>query len=417
MGKTLTEKILSEHAGRDVKAGDFAIVKVDLAFVQDGTGPLAIRQLQEMGLEKIANPQKTIVFLDHAAPSPRAELSNDHIFLRAFAKKHNAILSDIHEGVCHQIVAEKYACPGHVIIGADSHTCTAGALCAFATGMGSTDVAAAIGLGKTWLKVPQTFKVLITGKLPQGVYSKDIILYLIGKITADGATYKALEFCGDTIENMPMSERLTLSNMAIEAGAKAGLIASDDVTKKFLQENNRGDCFREIRPDKDAEYERIIEIDASKLYPMLAMPHTVDSVKSIDYPKDQKVDQVFIGSCTNARIDDLRIVAKIWEGRKKSPHTRVIITPASKAVYEKALEEGLIKKFLDFGACVTGPGCGVCVGVQGGILGDNEVCISTSNRNFLARMGNPKSFVYLASPASAAAAAVAGRITDPRKYF
>jgi len=417
MGKTISEKIISEHAGHDVKAGDFAVVKVDLCFVQDGTGPLAVRQLHEMGISKIANPGKTIVFLDHAAPSPRTELSNDHIFLRTFAKKSGAILSDINEGVCHQIVAERFACPGFIIVGADSHTCTAGALGTFSTGMGSTDVAAAIGLGKTWLKVPQTYKIVVNGEMPKGVYSKDLILELIGKITADGATYKALEFCGDTIKNMPMSERLTLTNMAVEAGAKTGIIASDSITKEYLDKSGRGSCFKEINSDSDAHFEKTIEIDAAKLYPMVAMPHTVDNVKSIDYPKEVKVDQVFIGSCTNARIEDLRVVAKVWEGKKKNPQTRVIITPASKTVYAQAVKEGLIEKFIEFGASVTAPGCGVCVGVQGGVLGDNEVCVSTSNRNFLARMGNPKSSVYLVSPASAAAASIAGRIVDPREYL
>ncbi|HEX7401791.1 MAG TPA: aconitase family protein, partial [candidate division Zixibacteria bacterium] len=252
MGKTLAEKIIGSHASKEVTAGEIVLVPVDVCLTQDGTGPLAIRQLQKINLEKAANPKRTILFLDHAAPSPRRELSNDHITIRKFAEKTGACLSEVGEGVCHQIIAESYLNPGDILIGADSHTCTGGALGAFATGMGSTDVAVGIALGKTWLRVPETFKVEVNGKFQPGVYPKDLILHLIGMIGADGATYKALEFCGDTIEKMSISGRLTLSNMAVEAGAKAGLIASDETTKKFLQAQGRGSKFRKIAADKDA---------------------------------------------------------------------------------------------------------------------------------------------------------------------
>jgi 3-isopropylmalate/(R)-2-methylmalate dehydratase large subunit len=417
MGKTIAEKIIGSHAKKEVSAGEIALVNVDVCLTQDGTGPLAIRQLQKINLEKAANPKRTVLFLDHAAPSPRRELANDHMTIRKFTQKTGANLSDVAAGVCHQIIAESYLNPGDILIGADSHTCTGGALGAFATGMGSTDVAVGIALGKTWLRVPETFKVEVNGKLQPGVYPKDIILYLIGKIGADGATYKALEFCGDTIENMSMSDRLTLSNMAVEAGAKAGLIASDETTKKFLQKRGRGGKFKKIAADKDAQYERVIEIDASKLVPMVAFPHTVDNVKPIQEAKGIKVDQVFIGSCTNGRLEDLKIASQTVKGKKKHPGVRMIIVPASKGVFLDALQAGYIKTLVEFGAAIMAPGCGPCVGVHEGILGDGEACIATMNRNFKGRMGNPEGFIYLASPATAAAAAIAGEIVDPRKYL
>jgi len=258
MAQTLVEKILSEHVGRTVKPGEIVVTPVDLAFVQDGTGPLAVRQLQKIGLEKAHNPKKTILFLDHAAPTPRKELANDHILLRAFAEKTGAVVSEVGRGVCHQLVAEKYVKPGDVSIGADSHSCTGGALAALGTGMGSTDVAIGIALGKTWMRVPETFRITVTGQLQKGVYAKDIILHLIGQITADGATYMALEFVGDTVEQMPMYERLVLSNMAVEAGAKCGLIASDDLTKEYLVSQGRGEDYRRLAGDPDAPCAREI---------------------------------------------------------------------------------------------------------------------------------------------------------------
>jgi 3-isopropylmalate/(R)-2-methylmalate dehydratase large subunit len=414
MGKTLAEKIIGSHAKKDVSAGEIALVGVDVCLTQDGTGPLAIRQLQKINLEKAVNPKRTVLFLDHAAPSPRRELANDHITIRKFAQKTGACLSEVGEGVCHQIIAESYLNPGDILIGADSHTCTGGALGAFATGMGSTDVAVGIALGKTWLRVPETFKVEVSGQFQKGVYPKDLILSLIGKIGADGATYKALEFCGQTIERMSMSGRLTLSNMAVEAGAKAGLIASDETTKQFLKKQGRRGKFRRIVPDKDAVYERVIQIDAAELVPVVAFPHTVDNVEPIDKARGIKVDQVFIGTCTNGRLEDLKIAAQMIKGKKKHPKVRMIIVPASKAVFLDAISAGYIKALVEFGAAIMAPGCGPCVGVHEGILGDGEACLATMNRNFKGRMGNPEGFIYLASPATAAASAVAGEIADPR---
>jgi len=417
MGKTLAEKILSQNSGSDARAGDIVIAKVDLAFLQDGTAPLALRQLAASGLEQVANPKRVVFFIDHASPSPTPELANDHVLIRAFAVKNGAQLCDIGEGICHQIVVESYADPGEVIIGADSHTVTAGALSAFATGMGSTDVAIAIALGKTWLRVPESFKVVVNGGFKEGVYAKDLSLHLIGIIGADGANYKALEFCGPTIDNMNMSARFTLANMTVEAGAKAGLFSSDDITRRYLEFRGRGDLFRSFQPDPDAEYEQTIEIDATALEPTVSMPHAVDNVALAKDLKGEKIEQVFIGTCTNGRLEDMAIAAKMLKGRKRHPATRLIIAPASRKVLMAAMNAGYITDFLEAGATVLPPGCGPCVGIHQGVLGDGERCLSTANRNFRGRMGNPRSFIYLGSPATAAATAIAGEITDPRELL
>ena len=415
MGKTISEKILSDHSGLDVYVGDIVVAKVDLVFVQNGTGPLAIQEFKKLGVEKVFNPEKVILFLDHAAPSPNIEISIAHSEMRNFTKTTGAKLSEVGEGISHQILIEKYVNPGEIVVGADSHTCTSGALGAFAVGMGSTDVSVAMALGKTWFKVPATFKINVSGKLTNGVFAKDLMLYIIGTIGADGANYKTLEFSGETIENMDMSERFTLTNMAIEAGAKTGLIATDQKTKNFLEQNGRSDKFKVINPDENAVYERIIDINASDIVPMVSVPHAVDNVKTVEEVAGIKVDQVFIGTCTNGRIEDLRVAAKYLKGEKKHPNTRLIIAPASKAVCFQAIRENLIETFIQAGALIFPPGCSACVGIHGGILGDNEVCLATQNRNFKGRMGNPKGQIYLCSPATAAVSAIKGEITDPRE--
>jgi len=416
MGKTLAEKILSEKSGQDAHSGDIVIARVDVAAFQDGTGPLGVRQLQKMGLDRVRAP-KSIFFLDHAAPSPRKELSNDHMLLREFSRKSGAVLSEVGEGVIHQRLVESYAKPGDVVIGGDSHTCTSGALGAFATGMGSTDVAIGMAMGKTWFKVPETFRVEVTGDFPPGVYSKDLILYLIGLLGADGATYKALEFGGPAIRKMSMESRFVLSNMAVEAGAKTGLIASDEKTKQYLKVRGRLKDWRPLVPDRDAVYERVINIDARKLSPQVAFPHTVDNTKSVREARGIKVDQVFLGTCTNGRMEDLKIAARILKGRKRADRTRLVVVPASRDVYLAAVKLGLLDTFVRAGAIIMGPGCGPCVGVHQGVLGDGEVCLSTANRNFRGRMGNPEGMVYLASPATAACSAIKGQISDPREFF
>ena len=410
MGLTLAEKIISKHAGKEVHAGELVIANVDVCAVQDGTGPLTVQEFKKLGKEKLNNPERTILFIDHASPSPRKELSNTHTVLREFSKEYGAVLSDVGAGVCHQRLVETFVNPGEILVGADSHTCTSGALGAFATGMGSTDIAVAMALGKTWLKVPATFKIEVTGKFRAGICAKDLMLYLIGMIGADGATYKALEFCGDTIENMKMSERFTLANMAVEAGAKAGLFIADDKTKEFLKLRGREDKFSTLKPDEDAVYERIIKINAQDIPHTVSCPHTVDNTKSVEELKNVKVDQVFVGTCTNGRIEDLRIVAGILKGKRINPDVRMLICPASKDVYLQALEKELITIFVEANATILPPGCGPCVGVHAGTLADGEVCLATQNRNFQGRMGNTNGFIYLASPYVAAHTALKGYI-------
>ncbi len=412
MGLTLVEKILSEHAGKEVHADELLISKVDVCAVQDGTGPLTVQEFKKLGKEKLNNPERTILFIDHASPSPRKELSNTHMVLRDFSKEYGAVLSDIGEGVCHQRLVETFVNPGEVLVGADSHTCTSGALGAFATGMGSTDVAVAMALGKTWLKVPRTFKIVINGKLKDGVFSKDLMLHIIGLIGADGATYRALEFSGSTIENMSMSERFTLSNMAVEAGAKCGLIVADETTKAYLKSRGREDKYRQILPDADAIYERIIEIDANDVERTVSCPHTVDNTKTVKELNHIKVNQVYVGTCTNGRLEDMRVVASILKGKKVSKDVRMLICPASPDVYKACLKEGLLEIFMDANAVILPPGCGPCVGVHAGTLGDGEVCLATQNRNFQGRMGNTKGEIYLASPYVAAYTAINGFISE-----
>lgn len=412
MGLTLVEKILSEHAGKEVHADELIISKVDVCAVQDGTGPLTVQEFKKLGKEKLNNPERTILFIDHASPSPRKELSNTHMVLRDFSKEYGAVLSDIGEGVCHQRLVETFVNPGEVLVGADSHTCTSGALGAFATGMGSTDVAVAMALGKTWLKVPRTFKIVINGKLKDGVFSKDLMLHIIGLIGADGATYRALEFSGSTIENMSMSERFTLSNMAVEAGAKCGLIVADETTKAYLKSRGREDKYRQILPDADAIYERIIEIDANDVERTVSCPHTVDNTKTVKELNHIKVNQVYVGTCTNGRLEDMRVVASILKGKKVNKDVRMLICPASPDVYKACLKEGLLEIFMDANAVILPPGCGPCVGVHAGTLGDGEVCLATQNRNFQGRMGNTKGEIYLASPYVAAYTAINGFISE-----
>ena len=417
MERTLAEKILSEHAGKEVRAGEIVVIKVDLVYTQNGTGPLAVRKIQEMSFEKVYHPQRTIFFLDHAAPSPRIELSNDHAFLRNFAQKTGIQVSDVGLGISHQVAAESYVRPGDVVIGADSHTCTGGALGAFATGVGSTDAAVAIALGKIWLRVPETLRVIVEGNLPIGVYGKDIILHLIGKIGAGGATYKALEFSGDTIENLEIAGRMTIANMSVEAGGKVGLFPSDEITRGWLGRMGRLEEFKRLASDPDAIYEKTVRISAKDLKPTIACPHQVDNTMTIDEIGEVKVDQVFLGTSCNGRLEDLHVAAQILKGRRVHPKMRMIVTPGSRQVYMEALKDGTMELFIESGAMVTPPGCGGCVGLHEGVLGDGEVCLATQPRNFKGRMGSPKSFIYLGSPAVAGATAIEGKIADPRKYL
>jgi len=415
MGKTLAEKILSLKSQSDVRAGDIVIAPVDLVFVQDTTGPLTIRQFQESGFGVLAEPQKTVVFLDHAAPSPSQQLSNDHAFLRQFAKETGSALFEVGSGICHQLVAEHFANPGDIIVGADSHTITAGALGAFATGMGSSDVAVILALGKTWFRVPESFLIDLRGTFPEGVYAKDLILYLIGQIGADGATYKALEFGGEALSQMTMSQRLTIANMAVETGAKVGLFPSDEITHNFLTAQGRGDGYKPLYTNAKAVYEQVISVNLNELEPMLSYPDAVDRVFAVSKARGIRIHQVFIGTCTNGRLEDLAIASSILEGKKRHLDTRLLIAPASRQVLAQAIEKGYIGVLIDSGAVILPPGCAACLGIHQGVPGDGEVCLSTANRNFKGRMGNPNAMIYLASPATAAASALRGEITDPRE--
>ncbi len=420
MGQTITEKIFSEHIGRKVKAGEIVECALDMIIGNDITTPISIKAFRDSGAKKLAKPDNFAIVLDHFIPAKDIASANQAKISREFAYEHNLkhFFDEKDMGIEHALLPEKgLVVPGDVIIGADSHTCTHGALGAFATGMGSTDLAYGMITGKNWFKVPSTIKVVYTGKLGEYVYGKDLILELIRRIGVDGALYKALEFTGDTIENLDMDGRFSLCNMAIEAGAKNGIISVDEVTKEFLADKP---LVREPKyhySDPDAEYEKVIEIDVNELEPVIAFPHLPSNGRPISEAAkmDLKVDQVFIGSCTNGRLSDIAIAAEILKGRKVARHTRMIVTPATQKILKEAEKRGYIDTLIDAGAVVSNPTCGACLGGYMGILGDNERCVSTTNRNFVGRMGARTSEVYLANSAVAAASAVAGKIADPRE--
>jgi len=415
MGKTLAEKILSAKAGNDLKAGEFGVFPVDVVLAHEGTGPLAVEQFEALGQTRVGTTG--LLFSDHATAAPRRELANVQQRLKNFSESSGARFYQPGDGICHQLVAEEWASPGQIIIGADSHTVSAGALAAFGTGMGSTDVGVALAYGQTWLRVPETVRVEFGGSLPYGVYAKDLILETIGRIGADGAIYMALEYGGPVIDTLDMEGRLTLANMAVEAGGKAGLCASDDITRAYLEKQERSGSYTPLAPDADAVYAQVLDIDAGSLSPRVAFPHFTDNVRPVEEAGNVAIQQVFLGTCTNGRLSDLRTAAGMLKGRKIASGTRLIVGPASRAVYKAALKEGLLDIFIDAGGLILPPGCGPCVGVHHGVLADGERCLSTQNRNFKGRMGNPESEIYLASPATAAATALAGRIADPREVL
>ena len=418
MGQTLAEKLISMHAGRDVKAGELAVVDVDFAYVQDWTGPLTVDKIRELGGPPLKDPSRAAVFIDHASPSSFKEVSTGHTKLRDFAHESGCLIFDVGEGVSHLVLGERVTRPGMLMVGADSHTCQGGALGAFCTGMGSTDVAAAMVTGRTWMRCPEAVAVEVTGGLGHGVFAKDIILRLIGLIGADGATYCSLEFMGDTADGLTMPGRVTLASMAVEAGAKCGLFGTDARTMDWLRDNHREGDYRELRHEAGAKYARIVRIAAAELEPMVSFPHKVDNTRPISHEdcKDVPVHQAYLGSTTNGYFEDFEAAARVLKGRHVAPGTRLVITPGTKTVYRKMMEAGLFDVFLDAGGVINSPGCGACPGSHAGILGDGENCVASINRNFLGRMGNPKSFVYLASPATVAASAVEGKLADPRRY-
>jgi len=417
-GKTLAEKLIGSHTAKEnASAGEVVIVRVDYTFTHDAAGPLLIKQLNQLKIPASLDKNRTLLFIDHAVPSPTKELSNDQATIRNYALSNGLVLSDAGNGICHQILAEDYASPGNLIVGTDSHTCTVGGLCAFGTGMGATDIAIAMKLRKTWMRVPESVRMNVQGHLSRSVSAKDLILKTLAILGTDGATYKSLEFDGPAIDELDVYGRLTLTNMAVEAGAKTGLVKSDTRTKRYLTEFGREQQWMEIQPDGDATYESQIDVNASELEPQVAFPDSPANVKPVSEAKNVRVNEVFIGTCTNTRIEDLRIVAQILKGRQKAKGLKLIVTPPSKRVYTKIMEEGILESLLEAGAVITPPGCGVCYGVVGGIPADNEVIFSTSNRNFPGRTGNPKAQTYLGSPATASATAITGYITDPRDFI
>ncbi|MCM8757926.1 MAG: 3-isopropylmalate dehydratase large subunit [Candidatus Omnitrophica bacterium] len=416
MGKTLAEKILSIHANKDLKAEDLAICKVDFVFGQDGTSHLIIEKLKQFNLKKLKT--EFCMVIDHNSPSPNQVISKVHNQMRQFSVKYKSLLFDIGCGICHQVIPESGKIkPSDLVLGADSHTCTYGALGAFATGVGSTDVALSLVLGKNWFKVPKTIKIIIKGKIPKGIFPKDIILYIIKDIKSDGATYKSIEFSGPLLEYINMDGRFTICNMVVEMGAKCGFMPVDEITYDWYKSIGENKKLRRLTADKDAKYELIKEYDISELNPQVSCPHAVDDVKDVSSLKSIKIQQAFLGTCTNGRLTDLRIAAKIIRKRKVAKDVKFIIAPASRKVLMEAIKEGIIETFINSGGIVLPPGCGPCVGTHQGIPADNEVVISTANRNFKGRMGNPYSKIYLASPATVAASALTGYITDPRIYL
>lgn len=413
MGKTISEKIFSKQSGKDVKAGDLVIATISAMMGQDGTSPLAIKVFEELGGERVINNEKVLLVLDHSAPPPNEGVANLHKLMRDFAYKHNLNLSEIGEGVCHQVFMERgFATPGSLIIGADSHTCTYGALNCFSTGVGSSELAAAMYTGKLWFKVPESVKIILNGKLKKGVTAKDVILYLVGYFKADGLTYKAVEFDGEVIRDLSIDGRATITNMVVEMGAKAGIMPFDEKTMYFFKEI--GLYIREgISADPDATYLETYTFDLSNLEPQIALPHQVDNVLPISKVDKIKIHEAYIGTCTNGRLEDLRLSANLLKGKKIAKGVKFIVAPASKRIYLQALKEGLIETFINAGAVVVNPGCGPCVGTHQGVPADNENVISTANRNFKGRMGNNKAFIYLASPLTVTASAIKGEITNP----
>jgi len=418
----ISEKILAKASGKDkVSPGEIVDAKVDMIMVNDLTAPLAIESFRKIGAQRVWDNQKIVIVLDHQIPANSIKMAELHKLMREFAKEQKIqSMYDVGEGggVCHQIMPEKgYVKPGALIVGADSHTCTYGAFGAFATGIGSTEAAAVFVTGKIWLRVPEAIKIDVKGRFQKFVTPKDLILFIIGQIGADGATYKSVEFTGSSIRSMSVAGRMTLCNMAVEMGAKNGIIEPDEKTLKFLEgrTNEALEPVESLRSDSDISYERVVDLDIANLEPQVSCPSSVDNVKPVSKVAGVKINQAFIGSCTNGRLEDLQVAAEILKGKKVKDGVRMLIIPASQEVYLEALREGLLEIFVEAGGFVCNPTCGPCWGGHFGILASGEACISSSNRNFIGRMGSPEASVYLASPATVVASALTGRITDPRE--
>ncbi|MGE5507183.1 MAG: 3-isopropylmalate dehydratase large subunit [Chitinophagales bacterium] len=416
MGKTIAEKILSRASGVDAHAGELVVADVDFIMGQDGTSPLAIRAFQAMNGRKVADPARVAMVIDHSAPSPNEGVSALHHLMREFASEQGIHFFDVGEGVCHQLVPERgHAVPGDLVVGADSHTTTYGAINVFSTGVGSTDLAAAMLTGKLWFKVPETYRITCHGRLPLGLSAKDLVLFLMGKVTADGATYMAVEYLGEAIDALSVEGRFTVANMAVEMGAKAGLMRCDAKTLAWVE--GRGlETPRPANPDPDAVYAVDQEFYVGDLEPQVAKPHTVDNVAPIGDVAGTPIQQAVLGTCTNGRLEDLRAAAAIVRGRKVDPRVRFIVAPASRRIYLDALADGTLATLVEAGAAVVTPGCGPCVGTHNGVPSDGENVVSTANRNFKGRMGNNEAFIYLASPETVAASALEGCLADPRPH-
>ena len=414
-GATIAEKILAAHSGKDkVSPGEFLSVRVDLVMANDITAPIAITEFERIGVTKVFDPERVVLVADHFVPNKDIPSAEQAKLMREFAREQGVVYFEVGSGgIEHVLLPEKgLVLPGDVIVGADSHTCTYGALGAFATGMGSTDFACAMATGEVWMKVPPTLKLVYHGRARQWVSGKDLVLYTIGDIGVDGARYAAMEFCGEAIDSLSMDSRFTMANMAIEAGAKVGIFRVDNKTRAYI--NDRASrSYKLYEPDKDAHYEKVIEYDVSQIEPQVAFPHLPSNTKPLSKVGEVRINQAVIGSCTNGRIEDLQIAAEVLKWRKIHPEVRLIVIPGTQEVYLEAMRRGLIEIFIRAGAAVSTPTCGPCLGGYMGVLAAGEKCISTTNRNFLGRMGSPDSEVYLSNPAVAAASAILGRVGGP----
>jgi 3-isopropylmalate/(R)-2-methylmalate dehydratase large subunit len=413
---TLVEEIFSNRAGKPVHAGEIVLLAVDYIMSHDNTTPLAIKAFREIG-KPIQDKDKLVIVFDHAYPAPNLLAAEAQKKAVDFIKE-QGLAHFLHQGVCHQVMIEEgFVRPGAVIIGADSHTNTYGALGAFSSGYGSTEIGVAWVTGKTWFKVPPTILIRLDGEARPGVYSKDVMLYLAGKLGMDGATYKSVEFAGSYIDTLPMHARIVFSNFSTEIGAKCGLIAPDEITLAYLKNETKAQPPYDLVHPVDPVYEQVIEVDVSQIEPQVACHPDVDHVKPLSEAAGLPIDEVFIGTCTNGRYEDLEIAASVLRGKHVSPFTRTIVTPASAKIYQKALENGLIQVFMDAGCTIGVVGCGACIGRHGGLLAPGERAFTTMNRNFIGRMGSPEAEIYLGSPAAVAASAIEGVITDPRPYL
>ena len=414
MGETVIEKIIRNNVGKTVKPGDIVTVNVDRVMIHDIFIPFVAEKFEEMGFTKLWDPDKAVLIYDHLVPASQLDDTRHFHTGDAFAEKYGMTHVHRSDGICHQLMTEAgYVKPGNIAFGTDSHTTTYGCVGAFSSGIGYTEMASILGTGTMWIKVPETIKVVINGKLPENVMSKDVILRLIGDLGADGATYKALEFSGSAVENMTVASRMTISNMAIEAGAKCALFTPDEKTAEYC-DITLNDYQKSLAGDADANYCKVMEYKAEDFVPVMACPSQVDKIRNVSELEGTEIDQVFIGSCTNGRLEDLAAAAEVLKGKKVADFVKLIVTPASRKIYRQADEMGILDTLAEAGAIITHPGCGLCCGRTGGILTDGERVVATNNRNFLGRMGTSKVQIYLASPRTAASCAVAGKIVSPQ---